>query len=297
MSDPCDPICDSRMSYDSLIQRNYGVYGRGQQARIHNASAAVVGIGCDGGLAAMILARAGVGRLALIDPDVVEASNLNRQPLFTARDVGQRKVDVARDLLLACNPFIDVDSVCHRISQDSAGLLSGFDVVLQCVDNFPGRVCVHRVCADIGVPAVSMTGQPPYRAHVTTFLPDSPSYESIWALPSAGRNLTADILRELEFLKHGRASHADAHGATPGWCRDYCDGARGWGGEPVGWGITPERAYITATIQAHECLRILTGRPLLAEAPKAVIIDLSRAADLVTVESPTDGRQWDYRQY
>ena len=285
------------IQYDQVVQRNYGVYSSKQQKAIKKARIAVVGIGCDGGLVAMMLARVGVGHLSLIDFDIVEVTNLNRQPLCTVSALGRKKVDAAREILLDSNPCIEIAAQDCRITIESAGVLSGHDVILQCVDNFPGRVAIHRLGHELGIPVVSMTGQPPFRAWVSTFLPDGPPYEEVMQLPSLDRQMTSDVEHELNALKVVRARNADVSGATEGWCEAFIGGLPGWGGDPVGWGITPERAYITGVMQAHEALRLVTGRRVLASAPHAIIIDLSSPPNIVQVRKPANGRTWSYREY
>jgi molybdopterin/thiamine biosynthesis adenylyltransferase len=287
----------SSLSYEMIVQRNYGVMSRQQQDRVRNARVAIVGVGCDGGLAAAILVRMGIGHLTLVDFDTVEASNLNRQPLFGVSDIGRKKVIAASDVLRDYNPRVNIRYVDTRVTEDSNDTLGGHDVVLQCVDNYLARVAVHRVGMALGIPVVSMTGQPPYRAHVSTFMARGPAYEEVFSLPSLGKPLTEKMRKELDRLKWDRARHADQHGATPGWASAFIHRRKGWGGRPVGWGITPERAYITATVQAHEAVRLVTGRRVLAPAPKAIVIDLSHPPRLVTIESPADGKHWDYRKY
>ena len=287
----------NELTYLRIVQRNYGVYTRDEQQQIQQSRIAVVGVGCDGGMAAMILARVGVGYLTLIDFDIVEACNLNRQPLCHVSNLGQKKVLAAKPLLLDCNPFINVSTVDHRVTEESLEELKGHDVILQCVDNIAGRVGLHRAAKKLGIPVVTMTGQPPYRAFVSTFLRASPDFEDVMGFPSAGKPLDADMESRLNHLKFERGKNAAASGATPGWYEDYESGREGLGGEPVGWGITPERSYITATIQAHEALRLVTGRQVLAAAPTAVVIDLLAPPNIVQVKDPPDGKRWDYRQF
>ena len=167
----------------------------------------------------------------------------------------------------------------------------------QCVDNFSARVAIHRVAKELGIPVVSMTGQPPYKSHVSTFFAEGPDYEEVMQLPSIGKVLDENIQEEFNALKDNRAKNAQAHGASPSWANDFINHNKGWGGEPVGWGITPERAYITATLQAHEALRIITGREVLAPAPKAIITDLSNPPELVKVLEPADSKHWNYLEY
>jgi molybdopterin/thiamine biosynthesis adenylyltransferase len=248
-------------------------------------------------MATIILARVGIGNITLIDFDIVEASNLNRQPLCTVSSLGQDKVVAAKNFLLDCNPHVKVSAVKNRVTEESEEELKGHDVILQCVDNFPARVAIHRVARRLGIPVVSMTGQPPYRSHVSTFFPEGPEYEDVMCLPSIGKPLNEKVVKVLNDLRVERAKHADESGAAAGWWKDFVNGKKGWGDEPVGWAITPERAYITATIQAHETLRIVTGRPVLATAPTAVVTDLLNPPNLVRVDVPADGKHWDWREF
>jgi molybdopterin-synthase adenylyltransferase len=264
---------------------------------LRGARVIIVGVGCDGGLAAIILARMGVGHLTLVDPDVVEVSNLNRQPLCTVSTLGAKKVAAGKQYLHDCNPTVSVSAVDCAFTESSSHLLTGHDVALQCVDNFEARVAIHRAGREVGIPVVSMTGQPPYRAHVMTFLAGGPEYEEVWALPSLGRDISSKVSEKLRELKRTRAQHAGKHGASPGWCERFVANGRGWGDESVGWGITPERAYLTATIQAHEAVNVICRRKVLAVAPTAVVIDLCNAPHLMEVVMPPDGVHWSVQAF
>ena len=288
---------DQAMNYEEVIQRNFGVYSHEQQTRIRDSHVAIVGIGCDGGLAASILARVGIGFLTVIDFDTYEPSNLNRQPLATVSNVGQKKALSAIEVLHEFNPFVTVSAIDCDIAEVSDDKIAGAAVILQCVDNFPARVAIHRLGRRLGIPVVSMTGQPPFKAFVSTFFPDGPDYEEVMGLPSLRRPLTPDVRQQLERLKDERAEHASYCGATPGWKEAYLEAQPGWGGQAVGWGITAERAYITATLQAHEALRVITGREVLGRAPSAILIDLDETSSIVQVRQPQNGKSWRYQEF
>ena len=120
--------------------------GAGQQ-RLKAARVALVGMGGLGHPVAQYLAAAGVGTLALIDDDRVSLSNLQRQILFTDKDLGQPKVEVAAKVLRAINPHIDVRAIDQRVSQENAAdLLAGYDVVVDACDNFATRFVVNDTC-------------------------------------------------------------------------------------------------------------------------------------------------------
>lgn len=110
------------------------------------------GLGCP---LAQYLAAAGVGTIGLVDFDVVDASNLHRQVLYTTADVGRPKVEVAAERLRAMNPDVTVQT--HAVKLDSANameLFSGFDVVVDGTDNFPTRYLANDACVLLGLPNV-----------------------------------------------------------------------------------------------------------------------------------------------
>lgn len=126
------------------------------QRRLKAARVAVVGVGGVGGPAALDLAAAGVGRLRLIDPDVVSLSNLQRQVQFATADVGRPKVEAAAERLAALNPHVTVEARPDALSPRTArDLLTGCDVVIDGTDDFGVRRAVNAACLDLGLPLVS----------------------------------------------------------------------------------------------------------------------------------------------
>ncbi len=126
------------------------------QARLAQASVAIVGVGGLGAPAALYLAAAGIGRISLIDPDVVELSNLQRQILFRSDDVGVDKARAGQTTLKALDPHIDVEAVVERlVCANSEQLIAGADVVLDGTDNFEARFAVNRACHNLGISLVS----------------------------------------------------------------------------------------------------------------------------------------------
>ena len=110
------------------------------------------GLGCP---AAQYLAAAGVGVLGLVDDDVVSASNLQRQILYSIADVGRPKVDVARARLEALNPDTEVRTLAMRLDSSNAlELFADYDVILDGTDNFPTRYLTNDACVLLGKPNV-----------------------------------------------------------------------------------------------------------------------------------------------
>lgn len=129
-------------------------FGNGGQRSLSESQVAVLGLGGVGGPAALYLAAAGVGSLILVDRDVVEISNLNRQILFCVRDLGSFKAEAAGKHLLSLNPDMKVKVVAKDLTEsDMPTLLKGCQFVLDCFDRNADRLAVNRVCMRLGIPA------------------------------------------------------------------------------------------------------------------------------------------------
>ena len=125
------------------------------QERLKGASALVIGAGALGSPAATYLAAAGVGRLGIVDEDVVELSNLHRQPLHTTPEVGRMKAENAAMKLSLLNPEVAIDSYPVRIdAQNAPAIVMGMDVVVDCSDTFDTRYVVNDACCSQRIPLV-----------------------------------------------------------------------------------------------------------------------------------------------
>ena len=126
------------------------------QHKILSAHVLIIGAGGLGSPAALYLAASGVGRLTIVDDDVVELSNLQRQIIHTTQTLGQHKVDSARAMLHAINPDVAVQTHAQRADVDLLNeLIPTADIVLDCSDNFTTRHAVNRACVALCKPLVS----------------------------------------------------------------------------------------------------------------------------------------------
>ncbi|KPN29883.1 putative adenylyltransferase [Halolamina pelagica] len=123
------------------------------QKRLLEGSALVVGAGGLGAPVIQYLAAAGVGRLGIVDDDVVERSNLQRQVIHRDADVGRPKAESAEEFVTNLNPDIEVEALEARIAPEEAReLVADYDVVVDCTDNFPTRYMLNDACQIEGVP-------------------------------------------------------------------------------------------------------------------------------------------------
>lgn len=136
------------------VQERFRPWGPEGQERLKSACAVVVGVGALGGASAGLLARAGVGRLRIIDPDRPSLDNLHRQLLYTEDDVadGLSKVQAAARFLSRANHEVAIEPLEVKLDQGNAAeLLAGADVVIDGLDNPTARRHLNLACLDLGM--------------------------------------------------------------------------------------------------------------------------------------------------
>src|ERR1700687_227265 len=127
-----------------LIMPEVGMEG---QLKLKNSKVLLIGTGGLGAPLGLYLAAAGVGRLGLVDFDVVDFTNLQRQVTFGSDDVGKPKSEAARARLSNLNPDIEIDNFETKLTSDNAlELFKDFDVIVDVTDNFPTRYLVNDAC-------------------------------------------------------------------------------------------------------------------------------------------------------
>ena len=129
--------------------------GEEGQLKLLNSKVLLLGAGGLGSPAALYLAAAGVGTLGIIDMDVVDESNLQRQILHNLDRIGERKVDSAKKTLTGLNPDVDVVTYDVRLGADNImEILAGYDLVVDGADNFPSRYLLNDASVKLGIPVV-----------------------------------------------------------------------------------------------------------------------------------------------
>ena len=125
------------------------------QSRLLESSVLLIGAGGLGCPLALYLAAAGVGRIGLVDDDVVDASNLQRQVLYRTSDVGRAKVEAAAERIEALNPDVHIDTYPLRLDSSNAmEIFADYDVIVDGTDNFPTRYLSNDACVLLGKPNV-----------------------------------------------------------------------------------------------------------------------------------------------
>lgn len=135
-----------------LIMPEVGMAG---QKKLKAASILLIGAGGLGSPLAMYLAAAGIGRIGLVDYDVVDYTNLQRQIIHGTKDVGRPKLESAKDRILDINPHIQVDTYEVPLTSDNAlELFEPYDIIIDGTDNFPTRYLTNDACVLLGKPNV-----------------------------------------------------------------------------------------------------------------------------------------------
>jgi adenylyltransferase/sulfurtransferase len=164
-----------------IILPEVGIEG---QRRLKAARVLCVGTGGLGSPLALYLAAAGIGTLGLVDFDVVDASNLQRQIIHTTSDIGRKKIDSAAEKLTALNPELRVVKHETRLSSANAlDILKDYDVVADGTDNFPTRYLVNDACVLLGIPnAYGSIFR--FEGQASVFAaPDAPCYRCLYPEP------------------------------------------------------------------------------------------------------------------
>ncbi len=158
--------------------------GEEGQLKLLDASVLLIGAGGLGSPAALYLAAAGVGTIGLVDADVVDESNLQRQVIHTTDRVGMSKVESARQAIHALNPDVNVVGHEVRITPENAEeIVAQYDLVIEGSDNFDTMYLMNDVCVKLGKPDItsSILG---FEGQITTILPgEGPCYRCVYAEP------------------------------------------------------------------------------------------------------------------
>jgi adenylyltransferase/sulfurtransferase len=163
-----------------IILKDIG--GEGQK-RLLASRVLIVGVGGLGSPAALYLAAAGVGTIGLCDDDRVELSNLQRQILYSTRNIGDAKVEGAKKRLSELNPDVTIKVYGTRMSEKNVqAIIQDYDFIIDASDNFPTKHLINDTCAAMGKP-YSHGGVVGFKGQTFTYAPPSMCYRCIFPLP------------------------------------------------------------------------------------------------------------------
>lgn len=248
--------------YSQAFDRNLGWLNPDEQARLRASCVAIAGLGGAGGFQAQALARLGVGRFKLIDPDTFEMSNLNRQVGATNETLGQLKVHVLRDMILSINPEAQIETFAELLSSANADpLLDSADLVIDGIDFFEleAKILLFDQCRAKKVPALTCAPIG-FGATLIVFSPVGMSFTDYF-----------DIREEMG-EKRKRFAFAFGLSPTP-LCLRYMD--------PSALNLDGKRAasvspglMLVGAMTGAEAVKILTGKGPVRSCPNVFQIDL-----------------------
>jgi molybdopterin/thiamine biosynthesis adenylyltransferase/molybdopterin synthase catalytic subunit/rhodanese-related sulfurtransferase len=162
-----------RATADYSRQQALKEVGEEGQAKLRAARVLVVGAGGLGVPVLSYLAGAGIGRLGIVDGDLLEASNLHRQPLYSFDAIGRPKAQLAATRLRALNPDVEVQVYNLRLTvANAADLISGWDLIIDCTDNFSSKFLLNDACVTARKPAI-LSSIYQYEGQLQVIRPDS----------------------------------------------------------------------------------------------------------------------------
>jgi len=168
--------------------RNRETISLKEQLRLAESRVAVIGAGGLGGQVVLLLARIGIGHLVIIDRDVFEETNLNRQALCTINTLGKSKAKEALASVGAVNPGIKVSAYPVKLGYSNAfEMLSGSDVIVDGLDNVSDRFVLEEICKKLSIPLIhgALAG---FEGRVMTIFPDDPGLKNLYGNKKANEN-------------------------------------------------------------------------------------------------------------
>lgn len=194
-------------------------FGESGQRKLFSSRVLVVGLGGLGAPVASYLVASGVGCIGLCDPDTVSLTNLQRQILYSEKEIGERKTDCALRRLGAMSPETEFRIIGEGLTEENAErFIADYDVVMDCTDNFSTRRLIGRVCRSVGIPWVhgSIEG----------------TYGSVTVFNHDGKRQLEELYEDIDDLHDDRNRIIGTFGPVPG---------------------------VVGSLQAMEAIKVLTG--------------------------------------
>ena len=249
------------VSYDDFVTRNIGFITRQEQDKLVNSVVAVFGIGGLGGVISEILCRCGIGHLKLIDPDIIDISNLNRHVFGFRDNVGEKKTVVAENFLKKINPEIIIDKYERESKDNIEAILENVDCAILAADKIEACLEVSRKAYHLNVPLVEGWAIP--TGNVRVYTNATPSLEDVYHLPTKGKMIEELSPAEIQQLNlHMLIALTGIEGVED----FYSEEAK----TRVAQGVNPSFApfvWFTAVLMAIETIKVLLQWGNIALAP------------------------------
>lgn len=249
------------MLYEQLFERNYGIFEEEEQARIREARAAIVGCGGIGAVAAVALARSGLGHFSLYEFDTYTPSNMNRQITCFTDTIGLNKAAVVRESILRINPDAEVDLCTHAVTPaEIDDVVRHGDVLLPAADDWALSMTMLSRAKQLGKPAI-MAYPVGALGRVSTFLPESPYACECVAIPPY---LTYSEMKAFMDAPNNRKIlqyYQTAGGWRQEWFDQWCEGLQP---HPQICTIV----WITGVLAAQEIIKLVSGKWQPVVAPR-----------------------------
>jgi len=175
-------------------QRNLGVISPSEQAKLLQSKVVIIGAGGLGGTVLELLTRIGIGKLIIVDKDIIVDSNLNRQILSTEKNLGQSKTEFAVKRVKEINSSIEITGHSTFVNSNNVKeIIKGAEVVVDALDNLPSRFVLQKACRDLKIPLVhgAIAG---FNGQLTTIFPEDKGLKLIYGsdrdLPEHGSEVT-----------------------------------------------------------------------------------------------------------
>jgi molybdopterin-synthase adenylyltransferase len=240
------PTEQEAKNYWEMLDRQKGIISKDEQLNLLNSQITVIGCGGIGGATTEMLARMGVGKLRIVDKDVFEISNINRQIMSNSKSVGRPKTEISKERLESINPSLKVEAFNQELNDKNVfKILKGSQIAIDALDNLLTRIILSRCSEKLDIPFIhgAIHGT---MGQVTVFNRSTPSYEQLFKLPSQGKELTDEIILKVSNLSKE---------------------------VPPVIGPVPN---IVGCLQAFEAVKIITGKGTPIMAPRVLMFDLMK---------------------
>ncbi|MDR0900044.1 MAG: HesA/MoeB/ThiF family protein [Methanobrevibacter sp.] len=191
------------MGYWEIVSRQMSIVTKSQQTRFKDAKVAVIGCGGIGGSIIEQLARMGIGNINLVDKDVFDLSNLNRQLISGLDTLSKEKSSSAKERVRNINPYVNVKAFNEELNEDNVeDIIEDSDIIVDALDNLLTRVIVSRAARKLDIPYIhgAIHGT---MGQVSVFTNKTQSYEEMFKLPSKNKDLSEDVKKDIKKLNFG----------------------------------------------------------------------------------------------